>query len=215
MRTKTLLLAVAALAAGVISSEAQNVYSQNIVGYVNIVSTGGVFNLIENPLDDGTNTVVDLFPSPPVGTIVETWSGSSFTQAKYKASGWTTNLLLYPGTGFFLDYAGVAVETNTFVGNVVVQQPDGQGLGTNNTAVPTGFVLHGSVFPVADTLTGTNVNLGPSLQVVGSIVETWNGASYVQSKYKASGWTTNLNFRVGQAFFIDAVTATNWQQVLQ
>jgi hypothetical protein len=214
MRTKTLLLAVAALAAGIISSEAQNVYSQNIVGYVNTVSTAGTFNLIANPLDDGTNTVVDLFPSPAVGTIVETWNGASFTQAKYKASGWTTNLLLYPGTGFFLDYAGSGSITNTFVGNVVVQQPNGvDGLGTNNTAITAGFILLGSPFPISDTLTGTNINLGPSLQVVGNIVETWNGASYVQAKYKASGWTTNLNLGVGQGFFVSAA-ATNWQQIL-
>ena len=36
MRTKTLLIAAAALAAGILSSSAQT-YSQNIVGYVNQV----------------------------------------------------------------------------------------------------------------------------------------------------------------------------------
>jgi hypothetical protein len=214
MRTKTLLLAVAALATGMISSEAQNVYSANVVGYVNVVSTAGTFNMVANPLSDGTNTVADLIPNPAIGTIAETWNGGGFTQAKYKASGWTTNLLLNPGTGFFLNYAGSGTVTNTFVGQVVVQHSDGIQFGTNSTPIVTGFQLVGSVFPLSDNLTGTNINLGPSLTTVGDIVEVWNGSGYVQSKLKVSGWTTNLALVPGEGFFVNALSGTNWQQVL-
>ncbi len=61
MRIKALLCA-AALAAGAVSSMAQsNVYSLNIVGYVNVPLVTG-FNLIANPLDNGTNDLASLFP---------------------------------------------------------------------------------------------------------------------------------------------------------
>jgi hypothetical protein len=60
MRTKTLLIATAAaLAAGIISSHAQAVYSQNIVGYVNIPAKSGYVN-IANPLDSGANTLTNV-----------------------------------------------------------------------------------------------------------------------------------------------------------
>jgi hypothetical protein len=53
MRTKTLLLAAAALAAGLFNSQAQTpVYSQNIVGYVNQPLLTGA-NLINVPLSNG------------------------------------------------------------------------------------------------------------------------------------------------------------------
>jgi hypothetical protein len=57
MRTKSIILSAALLAAGVASSMAQsNVYSQNVVGYINIPLTNGL-NLIGNTLDfDGTGT---------------------------------------------------------------------------------------------------------------------------------------------------------------
>jgi hypothetical protein len=57
MRTKSVILGAALLAAGVASSMAQsNVYSLNVVGYINIPITNG-FNLIANNLDfDGTGT---------------------------------------------------------------------------------------------------------------------------------------------------------------
>ena len=41
MRTKTLLFAAAALAASITASQAQTVYSQNVVGYINITVTNG------------------------------------------------------------------------------------------------------------------------------------------------------------------------------
>jgi len=215
MRTKTLLLAVAALAAGVISSEAQNVYSQNVVGYVNVVSpVGGQFSLVANPLDNGTNTITSLFPSAPNQTVIEVWGGASYQQAKKIAGTWTTNLLLNPGTGFFLQFpAASGTVTNTFVGNVVVQQPDGVSLGTNTLALPNSFVLVGSVFPLSDTLTGTNINLGPSLANQ-SVVEAWNGVSFTQAKLIAGTWTTNLNLSVGQGYFVSSKNATNWTEIL-
>ena len=57
MRTKTLLLSAAALAAGVVTSMAANTYSVNVVGYINVTVQPG-FNIIGNQLDvDGVDTI--------------------------------------------------------------------------------------------------------------------------------------------------------------
>src|ERR1041385_5044775 len=52
MRTKTLLLAAALTAAGLATSLAQsNVYSLNVVGYVNVNVAGNKFNMMSAPLN--------------------------------------------------------------------------------------------------------------------------------------------------------------------
>src|SRR5450631_4220979 len=106
---KTLLIAAAALVAGVISSEAQ-VYSANIVGYVNFVSVTNSpgFQMICNPLDNGTNTVASLFPNPTPGTQLQVWNGAtwgSFSYTKFGFWGTHANDLIQPGVGFFIQVA--------------------------------------------------------------------------------------------------------------
>ena len=62
---KTLLIAAATLAAGVISIQAQ-VYSQNIVGYMNQTLVPGYANLC-NTFDIGTgNTLTNMIQNVPV-----------------------------------------------------------------------------------------------------------------------------------------------------
>ena len=52
---KTLLIVAAALAAGMISTQAQNVYSQNVVGYVNQTIPAGAFQIVGSSLVNGTD----------------------------------------------------------------------------------------------------------------------------------------------------------------
>jgi hypothetical protein len=95
MRTKTLLIAAAALVVGVISSQAQ-VYSQNVVGYYNVTIPAGQFYILANQLVNGTDTAQtnnDInavynagFSSDPNGPHTGSqcaecliWTGSSFT----------------------------------------------------------------------------------------------------------------------------------------
>jgi hypothetical protein len=208
MKTKTLLIAAAALVAGVISSEAQTVYSVNVAGYVNVAAVAAQFALVNNPLDNGTNTVTSLFSSAPNGTVVEVWNGTGF-QSSTKGFGgvWTTNLFLPPGIGYFVKFASNA--TNTFVGNVIAPS-GGSVTNTFNSGI---FQLVGSPIPFADTLSGTNLNL----QVPnGTVVEVWNGVGF-QSATKGFGgvWTTNLIIAPGQGFFVKSGATTNWIQTLQ
>jgi len=91
MKSKTLLIAAAALAAGIITSEAQ-VYSQNIVGYVNVPLPGG-YSFLSNPLDTSdatgavndaaTNVIVNTFNAglgfgPMDGSTLLLWTGTGY-----------------------------------------------------------------------------------------------------------------------------------------
>jgi hypothetical protein len=60
MRTKTLLLTAAAmLAAGIITSQAQPVYSQNIVGYASVAAPGGAYVMMTVPFNVGISNGAD------------------------------------------------------------------------------------------------------------------------------------------------------------
>src|SRR5258707_13816056 len=80
MRTKTTLLGAVILAAGALSSMAQsNVYSLNVVGYINrTLADSGKFSLVANQLDSGNNTFSNLFAALPANTKVLKWTGVSF-----------------------------------------------------------------------------------------------------------------------------------------
>ena len=67
MRTKTILLTAAVLAAGLGASVAQSVFSVNAVGYVNVTIRPG-YNLIANPLNNGGNTVSEVLPPASHGS---------------------------------------------------------------------------------------------------------------------------------------------------
>jgi len=210
MRTKTLLLSAVALAAGLLSSQAQsNVYSANIVGYVTVTNGANQFALYANPLDSGSNTLSNLFASSPNGTLVEIWNGAGF-QSSTKGFGgvWTTNLTLSPGQGFF--YKAAANGTNTFVGSIIPQN----GASVTNSLSGGLFYLVGSPIPYTDNLTGTNLNLNAAVGN-GTLVEIWNGVGF-QSSTKGFGgvWTTNLVIQPGQGFFVKPNAAASWVQTL-
>src|SRR5450631_2560876 len=73
-----------------------------VVGYVNSIFKPGE-NLFNNPLDDGSDTLNDLFDYPiPNGTTISLWNSttSSFgTTSIYSGGSWSINLTLRPGTG--------------------------------------------------------------------------------------------------------------------
>lgn len=225
MRTKTLLLSAVALAAGLLSSQAQsNVYSANIVGYVTTVIKGnGAYTLIANPLDSGSNNITGLLDAVlPNKSIVLTWDsvGQTYVQAQKTGGTWNTNTPLPVGTGFFVKtpVAQATDITNTFVGNIVVA-PNG---GTNQVTLPGAYYLAGSVVPfngnINDYLNGTTntVNLGGVLPNK-SLVLTWDaaGQTYIQAQKTGGTWNTNLALNPGVGFFIKPQFAgTNWVETL-
>jgi hypothetical protein len=196
MRTKTLLIAAAALAATIISSEAQTpVYSANIVGYMNIVSPAG-FSIIANQLDTGNNVLTNLMPSPANGTIIYKFGAAGYQINNY-FNGWGVNgtNTLNPGEGAFI-FSPAAV-TNTFVGNVLT--------GSLTNSLRSGFSLVGSISPQAG-LVDTNLSLVP---VNGTIVYTYNAGFQIANYF--NGWTPP-SIKAGQGFFVFNPVATNWVQ---
>jgi hypothetical protein len=176
MRTKALLIAAAALAATVISSEAQ-VYSQNIVGYVNQV-LGPSYSSIATPLDISSgNSLTNVFVNSPLDSNgygpydlnqVYTWNGAGYTVYTID-SYWPTGVgnsvdslavtppTLSPGTLYYFRSTGNNPDfkntsfTNTVVGTVHV---DGAGVSTNVVGVTTntltlGYNFVASKLPIA------------------------------------------------------------------
>jgi hypothetical protein len=234
---KTLLIAAAAFAASVISSQAQ-VYSQNIVGYVNIPLTAGVLANVAPALDlDGTgtnNTIATVFPTPSLGDDAYVFNGTGYVTLNYKAVGtghpvvYTTNWFvgvtaspnypINPGESIF--YLPAASQTVTQVGTALT--------GTNvNAYFPAAGTigLISSVIPISGGLTsvlGYKPNLGDDVYI-------FNGTGYTTYNYKAVGtghpvvYTTNWfvgvtasepSINVGQGFWIQPATANTWTEVL-
>jgi hypothetical protein len=230
MRTKSLFIAAAALAAGIASSSAQGVYSQNVVGYVNLTLTPG-FNLVANPLDfDGTgtnNTIAGVFSSNlPVNSVVFEFNPStgqyysSGYDATGKGAGATTNWdsagtnVLNPGAGCFV-YVPTTTTVAT-VGNVL------QG-NLSNPGIPAGggFTLVASQVPLSGGLQ-TALNYTPHLN---DAVFLWNTSAnsgnggydtYIYSlSGKGAGATTNWSpsepqLAPGEGFFLFTGAGTVW-----
>jgi hypothetical protein len=122
MRTKTLLAAAAFVAAGIATSMAQsNVYSLNVVGYVNKSFQQFAFAMVSNPLKGTTDNLSTIIPTAPDGTAVYTWNVAlqdlNATIPTYvTGTGWTPDAAIAPGQGFFV--AAGDNFTNTFVGEV-------------------------------------------------------------------------------------------------
>jgi len=217
MRKKSLCLAATVLAGGILAASAQ-VYSLNVVGYVNTPIKGnGAFTLLANPLVAATNDTVSLVGNLlPNKSQVLTWSGSAYVTASKISGVWNTNLPIPAGTGFFVKNgpAGSPDLTNTFVGEVLGGIP-----GTNTTALPAGFALVGSKSPIGGTLTSVGdgtLNLGGVLPNKSQVLIWDNSGSgaYVTASKISGVWNTNLQLNVGQGFFVKAFAATNWTQVL-
>jgi len=181
MRTKTLLIAAAALAAGVISSQAQPVYSANIVGYVN-QTAGKNFNAFSVPLDlAGGNTLTNIIQNIPDTnptdpnyqggiydyTTVYIWNGSGYTIYTLD-SGWPTGVgnakdnaavtppIINPGTLYYFDNTTPNAYTNTSVGIVHADNaPTGSQIAgvTTNIFLANAYTFVSSKLPIAGGVT--------------------------------------------------------------
>jgi len=182
MRTKTILLSAAALVAGLISSQAQNVYSVNVVGYYNLPTPVGSpgnskSHLIANQLlgSGGSNDVnvvlqAGLDDSTSQGVDLALWNGSGFTVFTYYGpidsggvpgfydggGNFCTNKLSQGIGAFLINYSGKAI-TNTLVGDVR------QGNVTNHIAV--GSAPYGLNVPVSTNMVAPFVQLIPASQL--------------------------------------------------
>ena len=201
MRTRTLIVAAAALAVGVASSMAQAVYSQNVVGYVNIPVASNVKKLIANQLNTTNNTLNGLLPTPLPGTTIYKFN-NGYTSYLFDPddSVWTPdgNATLNPGEGAFILSPSAA--TLTFVGEVR------QGSLTNT--LPSGVkVLRSSIVPQAG-LVSTTLGLTPQ---PGDSLFTYAGGftTYLFDPDDAVWTPSEPNIAVGESFFFTRAGAGN------
>jgi len=234
MRTKTLLIAAAALAVGVATSMAQT-YSQNVVGYYNLNLPVG-FNMVSVQLAVGvSNGASEIFPNIPDGTALLTWDAGNaqFTYNFYDTGGGTT----IPAASWYMaDYAtptnqpvlkaGEAVflslgshVTNTVVGTV---------LGTNGDNLIAGFNMVASALPVSGATTNNLFNMGglpDSTELytwdqvhsayVYNFYDTGGGSTTPANSWYMADYATPTNapiFTVGQGMFFSTPTTYTWSQ---
>lgn len=229
MRTKTLILSAAALAAGLLSSPQSNaqVYSANVVGYYNIQVPGGKEAFISMQLPGGSagNDVLvndQLTNGVPDGSSLGFWNGSGFDVITYFVSGggwydasfaFATNKLA-PGQGaLFINGDPANAATVTVIGQVP------QGAQTNPvpvlrnfysmpTPVATNLDSTLAAFPAQDGDTYLQWDV-PSQSYPASTTYTYFAAApgWFDSSFTQVYPTPN----VGTAFlYINAGAPTNW-----
>jgi hypothetical protein len=218
MKTKSLLIAAATLAAGIISSQAA-VYSQNIVGYVNVVTPVGKYSFIANQLTNGNNSINSVVatgsisdPNATYNTQIFVWNGNGyniyqwFTGADadnnflatgsvngwYDAGGVLAPDNLNPGSGAFLynpTGSGSPV-TNTFVGSIIQ--------GTNAITVTKGYNVYSLIPPVSTNIDGAFASFPGKSDPNGLLNDQmyiWNGNGYNIALY-FTGTDADNNFLV-------------------
>jgi hypothetical protein len=207
MRTKA-LVCLAAFAAGAVTVMAQaNVYSLNVVGYVNYTQPAGKNAIITNPLKSGGNDVSEIFtagPSYPNVTVYKrNSSGTGYDQSMFDPdlNGWSSPLVVNPGDGVWLATPPGIPFTNTFVGEVILN---------STNPLPAGFTIKGPVLPQAGLVQ-------TDLKIPGAPNDTiyeWNGNNgYNQYIYDADigFWNPEPTIPVCGAFwYYNAGATKDW-----
>jgi hypothetical protein len=223
MRTKV-LLCVAALAASLASSMAQNVYSLNVVGYYNVTIPAGGLYMVANQLNTTNNTLDGVMFGVADGSQFYKYAGG-YSAYAYDAfggpsgnGGWVgspPNQTLNPGeAGFFKDVNGGTGQVITFVGEVLQNTSPG----LVNT-LPIGNSIRASMVPQQGTATGDLKIPGED----GDQLYVYNNgyAAYAYDAFQGAtgGWTGNgvpdagPIINVGQGFFYKKAAAsvtTTW-----
>jgi hypothetical protein len=190
MRTKA-LLGLAALAVGLSTSVAQNVYSLNVVGYVNVSLQANKLHFLSLPLApvDGnfnvTNTIV--LSDPQDGATLFNWTGTSWNADPpvwYAGAGWFnsagTDTIVSNGTAFFI--VSKTNSTLTFVGQV----PQG----TLSYNIPSGLSTLANQVPVSTNFPGMTIgNDGNTMFTWVQANQAWTSDPWVY--YAGSGWFTS------------------------
>jgi hypothetical protein len=202
MRTKA-LLGLAVFAASASACLAQ-VYSANVVGYINVTVPANQYVLIANQLQTTNNTIGSLLSPVPDGSLFQKYSGT-YTAYNYDEllPGWSPdgNASLNPGEGGF--FRSPVATTLTFVGEVL------QGSLTNTLPI-NAYAIRSSMVPQAGTATQLGI---PGED--GDILQTYSG-TYSAFSYDGldNAWSpSDPQIGLGQAFFYKkAATSTqsNW-----
>jgi hypothetical protein len=189
---------------GICSVQAQ-VYSSNVVGYVN-TPFGVGDTLFSNPMQSANNNLSALFSAllVPNGTTVSLWNpvtSTYDTSSTFNAGVWSVNLTLDPGTGAQLTTSSAFI--NTFAGYML--NHDGSLFFSTFSppplfSGPAGIYLLADKAPIADTGNDIFLNLIGRAPNSGEQVITLSG-TYT---YLGGGvWDTTPTLGFGQAAFLN------------
>jgi len=208
MRTKTLLLTAALVAAGAASSMAQ-VYSVNAVGYINLSIPKG-FSIIANQLNASPNNQIStVLGNPSKAVVAYTFRNAT---GDYTINGYDPDFqswddptqVIAPGTGVFIN--------NPTVGNVAITLVGEVPQGALSTPVPHGFSLVASQVPQAGLI---QTDLGYTPSSTGDTVYRFNNATgtYLIYNYDPdfASWDPEPPMNVGEGCFVfRSGTASTW-----
>ena len=216
MRTKSLLFTAAFCAASVGSAVAQ-VYSANVVGYINSTVPVGL-SLIANQLDNKAgNKLGEVLPVLPDGSFVHFYVGGA---AGYKSISYfggpesDADTPFGPGTGAFLEIPAGTAEADrkiTFVGEVL------QGAASNGS-IPNGLSIISSKTPRAGKVS-TDLKFPSGDALDGSLLYKYINTA-AKKDYEAysifGSWEGGIepSVAVGESFFFlnASGSAQAWNQ---
>jgi hypothetical protein len=199
--------------AGIVSSFAQNVYSVNVVGYINLTLTDD-FSLIANQLDDGAgNLATNILAGAPVDTVVYKFNGVSYDQLTYRGAPfnrWTPDataavMTMGPGEGVFVKKPAAASELNfTCVGEVMQ--------GDLSQDVVLNFEIYSAMVPQE----GGIQTVHNYIPTPNDTIYRFNGVGYDQFRYLGAPfnrWNPEEPvLTVGEAIFIKSVDVKTWSR---
>jgi len=180
---------------------AQNVYSLNIVGYVNKTVPANKWAMISNPLNATNNNYKLVLQNPPEGLQVYKRVGAAWLSASIIDGAWDGDDLgdVKPGEGLFVKAPATGDYVNTFVGEVVT---------TSVNNIPAGFSIRSSVLPQAGGITTV---LGyPKAE--GDEIYTYNpNSGYNGAQVIDGAWDpAEPAPAVGEAFWVRPTAAKDW-----
>jgi hypothetical protein len=223
MRTKTLLVAAAALAAGVSASQAQTVYSQNVVGYINLTVTNGTLAMAANQLDTGSNTLNNVLSSGMASgkTYVLQWTGVGYNSYQYYNSHDASGQGLTGGAGWYSGTANAGASLNVgptangtasagvdggfFIdnkssANITIPTVGQVVQGTNIYSFPPGNFIYSVPAPLGGlSLDNTNINFPAISQKTYYL--TWTGTGFNSYQYYNSHDASGAGFTGGGGWY--------------
>ena len=160
--------------------------------------------MIANQLKTPNNTLAEVLPNPPPGTLVYKLVGANFIVSTFDEFdlnwGANANLAMGPGTGFFIALPSAA--TITLVGEV----PQGN----LSTPTPTGFSIVGSQVPQAGTVTALGLVPGPGDTVYKFVNNNYSISTFDEFDLM---WLPSVpSMSVGEGFYLSRVSGspTTW-----
>jgi len=174
------------------------VYSDNVVGYINIIAPKGL-SMVANPLDNKAgNKLKDVIAKAPDGTLFHKFNGNGYDTTQYFA-GWDNDAItLAPGEGGFLFIPSDAADADrkiTLVGEV-------QQKAASNNTVGNGLSVTSSKVPQAGKL-GADLKFPTGAVMDGSIVYKFVNAKGDYDVFQLfGGFDTDPQIEVAESFFI-------------